>query len=145
MDLEILFKLVWTHITVCNSKAQDEDEAGHVLQPTLKHNYRKAANWISNGPLKMTGYLYRYESHSLSAMYCVTMNWNQLTGQATGIHYNDECYHGNEGHTGRNIWSGYVITVATLDGWPREHTLPCTMPYYTCTHFKSNFTILTNK
>ena len=83
MDLEILFKLVWTHITVCNSKAQDEDEAGHVLQPTLKHIEKLP----TNGPLHMAGYLYRYESHSLSAIHCVTMNWNQLTRQATGIHY----------------------------------------------------------
>ena len=41
-------------------------------------------NWIRNGPLETTGYLgYLHIQYSH-----VTMNRNQLTRQATGIHYN---------------------------------------------------------
>ena len=108
-----------------------EDEAEHVLQPTLKNCLHY--NWIRNGPLEMTGYLYRYESHSLS----VQSHDNELeSADKTGDWELDwpagqgtRSCHGNEGHTLEAGVKNWICnTVAVLDGWPREHT-GCTILY----------------
>ena len=84
MDLEILFKLVWTHITVYTGDSY-EDEAGYALQPTQKHLEKLFTHQLAQKWFARNDWLW-YESHSLSAMSHdnelesadKTGNWNTL-------------------------------------------------------------------